>query len=171
MFLRIGSLLRVAQLWHWGIYLSTQSYEGCPISNQLLGRHSNIPIQCWRPKAESTWGLGLLKVRHLCKVPWLTPSRRTLLSIGVATILVLSLLAVLKINGGGRQVPTKELPTGSIPRAAAVVSLHPTIRSSLFSHPRLHLSRNPRKSLWWIGMQFLCLARGQNGCEIPLEFR
>jgi hypothetical protein len=51
------------------------------------------------------------------------------------------------------------------------VSLHPTIRSSLFSHPRLHLSRNPRKSRWWIGMQFLCLARGQNGCEIPLVSR
>ena len=58
-------------------------------------------------------------MRHLCAVPWLTPSRQTLLSIGVATILVLSLLAVLKINGGGRQVPTKELLTGSIPRAAA----------------------------------------------------
>jgi hypothetical protein len=59
-------------------------------------------------------------MRHLYAVPWLTPSRRTLLSIGVATILVLSLLAVLKINGGGRQVPTKEVLTGSIPRAAAV---------------------------------------------------
>jgi hypothetical protein len=34
-------------------------------------------------------------------------------------MLVLSLLAVLKINGGGRQAPTKELLTGSIPRAAA----------------------------------------------------
>src|SRR6516164_3975225 len=74
----------------------------------------------WRPKTESTLGLGLLRMRHLCGVPWLTPSRQTLLSIGVVTILVLSLLAVLKINGGGRQVPTKELLTGSIPRAAAV---------------------------------------------------
>jgi hypothetical protein len=58
-------------------------------------------------------------MRHLCAVPWLTPSRQTLLSIGLATILVLSLLAVLKINGGGRQVQTKELATGSIPGAAA----------------------------------------------------
>src|SRR5262245_60621116 len=57
---------------------------------------------------------------HLCAVPWLTPSRQTLLSIGVATILVLTLLAVLEINGGGRQVPTNELLTGSIPRAVAV---------------------------------------------------
>src|SRR5262249_35453884 len=47
------------------------------------------------------------------------------------------------------------------------VSLHPTIRSSLCSHPRLHLSPNPRKSRRWIGMQFLCPARGRNGCEIP----
>src|SRR6516165_1824561 len=74
----------------------------------------------WRPKTESTLGLGLLRMRHLCGVPWLTPSRQTLLSVGVAAILVLSLLAVLKINGGGRQVPTKELLTGSIPRPAAV---------------------------------------------------
>jgi hypothetical protein len=50
---------------------------------------------------------------------WLGKPRGTLLSIGVATILVLSLLAVLKINGGGRQAPTKELLAGSIPRTAA----------------------------------------------------
>jgi hypothetical protein len=71
-------------------------------------------------KAKSALRLGLLRMRHLCAVPWLTPSRQTLLSIGVATILVVSLLAVLEINGGGRQVPTKELLTGSIPKAAAV---------------------------------------------------
>src|SRR5260221_12809838 len=59
-------------------------------------------------------------MRHLCAVPWLTPSRQTLLSIGVGTILVVSLLAVLEINGGGGQVPTKELLTGSIPKAGAV---------------------------------------------------
>ena len=65
-------------------------------------------------------GLGALIMRHLFAVPWLTPSRRPLLSIGVVVILVFSLFALLKVNSGGTRGPAKELLTGSIPRAAAV---------------------------------------------------
>ena len=72
---------------------------------------SHVITVGWRLKAKSALGLG---------VTWLTPIRQTLLRIGVATILVLTLLAVLEMNGGGRQVPTKEMLTGSIPRAATV---------------------------------------------------
>jgi len=59
-------------------------------------------------------------MRHLLAVPLLTPSRRTLLGIGVVAILVFGLFALLKVTNGGRQAPAKELITGSIPRAAPV---------------------------------------------------
>ena len=55
-------------------------------------------------------------------MPWITRSRRTLLSIGAVLILVFSVCALLKVNGDGGQVPPKELFTGSIPKAAAVRS-------------------------------------------------
>jgi hypothetical protein len=61
-------------------------------------------------------------MRDLFAVPWLIRSRRTLLSIGAVLILVFSVCALLKVNGGGGQVPAKELLTGSIPKAAAVRS-------------------------------------------------
>ena len=65
-------------------------------------------------------GLGALIMRDLFAVPWLTRSRRTLLSIGAVLILVFSLCALLKVNGDGGKVPAEELLTGSIPKAAAV---------------------------------------------------
>src|SRR5262249_61292527 len=57
-------------------------------------------------------------MRDLVAVSWLSPSRRTLLSIG-AVVLVVSLCALLKVNSGGRDAPAQELLTGSIPRAVA----------------------------------------------------
>src|SRR5262249_49765141 len=57
---------------------------------------------------------------HFFVVPWLTPSRPTLLGMAVVAILVFGLFAILKATSSGRQAPAKELITGSIPRAAAV---------------------------------------------------
>jgi hypothetical protein len=65
-------------------------------------------------------GLGALIMRDLFAVPWLTRSRRILLSIGAVLIVVFGLCALLKVNGGEGQVPAKELLTGSITKAAAV---------------------------------------------------
>jgi len=100
-------------------------------------------------------------------VPWPTPSRQTLLSIGVATILVLSLLAVLEINGGGRQLPTKESLTGSIPKAAAV-------RKSAYDDPIVAFlasstpfGTQPAQIAVVDRHAVPLLARGQNGCENP----
>src|SRR5258708_39476121 len=59
-------------------------------------------------------------MRNLFAVPWLTPCRRTLLSIVAAVILVFSIFALLKISSGGKQEPAKELLTGSIQKSAAV---------------------------------------------------
>jgi len=59
-------------------------------------------------------------MQHLFAVPWVTPSRRTLLGIGVVAILVFGFFALLKVTSGGKQAPAKELITGSIPRAAPV---------------------------------------------------
>jgi hypothetical protein len=59
-------------------------------------------------------------MRHLFAVPWLTPIRRTLLSIGVVMILMFGIFALLKVVNGGKQAPAKELITGSIPGAASV---------------------------------------------------
>jgi hypothetical protein len=54
-------------------------------------------------------------MRHLFAVPWLTPSHRTLLGIGIVAILVFGLFALLKVTNGGRQAPAKELITGFDP--------------------------------------------------------
>jgi|SRR5262245_24536354 len=59
-------------------------------------------------------------MRHLFAVPWLTPSRPTLLGIVGLTILVFGAFAVLKATNAGREAPAKELITGSIPTAAPV---------------------------------------------------
>jgi len=59
-------------------------------------------------------------MRNLFAVPWLTLSRRTLLSIVAAVILVFSIFALLKISSGGKQEPAKELLTGSIQKSPAV---------------------------------------------------
>jgi len=56
-------------------------------------------------------------MRHLFAMPWLTQSRRTLLGIAVV-VLVFGAFALLKAINGGREPPTKELMTGSIPTAA-----------------------------------------------------
>src|SRR5262252_2025162 len=59
-------------------------------------------------------------MRHLFAVPWLTPSRPTLLGVVVLTILVFGAFALLKNTSGGRPAPASEPITGSIPRAAPV---------------------------------------------------
>jgi hypothetical protein len=59
-------------------------------------------------------------MRNLFALPWLTPSRRPLLSIVAAVILVFSIFALLKISSGGKQEPDKELLTGSIQKSPAV---------------------------------------------------
>jgi hypothetical protein len=59
-------------------------------------------------------------MRHLFAVPWLAPSRATLLGVIALTILVFGTFALLKSTGGGRQAPAGELITGSIPKAAPV---------------------------------------------------
>ena len=56
-------------------------------------------------------------MRNLFAVPWLTLGRRTLLSIGVAVILVVGIFALLKIGSGGKHAPAKELLTGPIQKA------------------------------------------------------
>ena len=76
----------------------------------LGSKVKRAPFQAWVP----------LIMRDLFAVPCLTRSRRTLLSIGAVLILVFSLCALLKVNGGGGQVPPKELITGSVPKAAVV---------------------------------------------------
>src|SRR2546428_4941169 len=59
-------------------------------------------------------------MRNLLAVPWLTPSRRTVLSIVAVAILVFSIFALLKTSSGGKQEPPKELLTGSIQKSPAV---------------------------------------------------
>jgi hypothetical protein len=59
-------------------------------------------------------------MRNLFAAPWLTRSRRPLLSIVAAVILVFSVFALLKISSGGKQEPAKELLTGSIQKSPAV---------------------------------------------------
>ena len=56
-------------------------------------------------------------MRNLFAVPWLTLGRRTLLSIGLAVIVVVGIFALLKIGSGGKHAPAKELLTGSIQKA------------------------------------------------------
>ena len=52
-------------------------------------------------------------MRNLFAVPWLTLGRRTLLSMGLAVLVVVSIFALLKIGSGGKHAPEKELLTGS----------------------------------------------------------
>jgi len=74
-------------------------------------------------------------MRHLFAVPWLTPSGRTLLGIGVVAILVFGLFALLKVTSGGREAPAKELITSSIPRAAPVRKPPPNDLMAAFLSP------------------------------------
>ena len=46
-------------------------------------------------------------MRNLFAVPWLTPSRRTVLSIVAAVIVVFSIFVLVKISVGAKQVPAK----------------------------------------------------------------
>jgi hypothetical protein len=62
-------------------------------------------------------------MRNLFATPWPSSGRQTLLSIVVAVILVLSIIALLKLNSGAKQAPAEELLTGSIPGL-------PTVRKS-----------------------------------------
>jgi hypothetical protein len=59
-------------------------------------------------------------MRNLFAVPWMSPRSRTLLSFVVVGVLVLSVFALLKTNGSGKQAPAQELVTGSIQRSPAV---------------------------------------------------
>ena len=74
-------------------------------------------------------------MRHLFAVPWLTPSGRTLLGIGVVAILVFGLFALLKVTSGGREAPAKELITISILRAAPVRKPPPNDLMAAFLSP------------------------------------
>ena len=60
---------------------------------------------------------GALPMRNQFAVPWLTLGRRTLLSIGLAVLVVVGIFALLKIGSGGKHAPEKELLTGSIQKA------------------------------------------------------
>jgi hypothetical protein len=68
-----------------------------------------------------------LPMRNLFAVPWLILSRRTLLSMIAAVILVFGIFALLKIGGGGKHAPAKELLTGSIQK--------PPVRTSPSNDP------------------------------------
>ena len=68
-------------------------------------------------------------------VPWLTLSRRTLHGIAVVAILVFGFFAILKSTSGGREVPAKELVTGSIPRASSVPKPPPNDPMAAFLSP------------------------------------
>src|SRR5262249_34237627 len=60
-------------------------------------------------------------MRHLFAVPWLTPSRPTLLGVVVVlTILVFGAFALLKRRSGGRQAQAGKLITVSVPKPAPV---------------------------------------------------
>ena len=67
-------------------------------------------------------------MRNLFAVPWLTPSRRPVLSIVSVVIVVFSIFVFVKISVGAKQVPAKELLTGSIQRS-------PAVRKSLSTDP------------------------------------
>jgi hypothetical protein len=60
------------------------------------------------------------EISDLFAVPWLTPSRPTLLGVLVLAILVFGAFALLKSTSGETQAPANELVTGSIPRAVPV---------------------------------------------------
>ncbi len=74
-------------------------------------------------------------MRHLFALPWLTPSRRTLLGIGVVAILVFGVFALLKGTSGEREAPAKELITGSIPRAVPAREPAPNDPMAAFLSP------------------------------------
>jgi hypothetical protein len=63
---------------------------------------------------------GVIVMQNLFAVPWLSASRRAVLSIVVALILVLGMFAALKISTGRKQAPSKELHTGSIQKSPAL---------------------------------------------------
>jgi len=86
-------------------------------------------------------------MRHLFAVPWLTPSGRTLLGIGVVAILVFGLFALLKVTSGGREAPAKELITISILRAAPVRKPPPNDLMAAFLSPAsTQLTTQPMQS-------------------------
>jgi hypothetical protein len=58
-------------------------------------------------------------MRNLFAVPWLSPSRGTLLIFVVVLILVFSVLGLLKTSSGGKHAPGEELLTGSIQKSQA----------------------------------------------------
>src|SRR5262245_34784298 len=59
-------------------------------------------------------------MRQLSAVPWLSPGGRIALGILCMAILVCGVVGLLKISIGEKQVPNKELTTGSIQRSPVV---------------------------------------------------
>src|SRR5262249_8303509 len=107
-----------------------------PISNKLLGT-SIVDFLFPLPFRRKLRLLGLRcsTMGHFFVVPWLTPSRPTLLGMAVVAILVLGLSAILKATSSGRQTPAKELITGSIPRPAVFRKPQPNDQMLAFLGP------------------------------------
>jgi len=104
-----------------------------PISNKLLGSSTvkfPIPARLQAKRAFAGWGCSIM--RHLFAV---TPSRPTLLGVVVLTILVFGAFVLLKNTSGGRQAPTSELITGSIPKAVSVLKPISNDQMAVFLSP------------------------------------
>jgi hypothetical protein len=76
-------------------------------------------------------------MRNLFAVPWLSPSRGTLLSVVVVLILVFSVFGLLKTSSGGKHVPGEELLTGSIQKSQAFRKSPSTDPMAAFLTPAL----------------------------------
>ena len=77
-------------------------------------------------------------MRNLFVVRWLTPSRRTVLSIVAVVIVVFSIFVLVKIKSWRETGTAKELLTGSIQRSPAVSKSLSTDPMAAFLHPRLN---------------------------------
>jgi hypothetical protein len=76
-----------------------------------------------------------------------------------------SIFAIVKTISGEKQVPAKELITGSVQRSPAggkTPSSDPT--ASFLAPAASNLAHGWCKAPWWIG-QFHCRVRGQSGCD------
>jgi hypothetical protein len=52
-------------------------------------------------------------MRNLIAAPWLSSGRQALLSLVVAALLVFGVMALLKVNSGAKQEPTKLFLSGT----------------------------------------------------------
>src|SRR5262249_5470662 len=83
-------------------------------------------------------------MRHLFAVPWLTPSRPTLLGVVVLTILVFGAFALLKNTSGGRQAPASGLITGSNPKSPPCLKPPLQYSNGRFPQSSLNPTDGPR---------------------------